>query len=128
VRDHRGVQPDDGARPLAAAVRFQAELHASREQDLHADAHPEHRPPAATRSAMILSPPIFRRPVMHASNAPTPGTTRPSALRPRRVGGHFDVGADPLQRALGRPQVAGAVVETRRTFAVTACLWWTARR
>ena len=36
--------------------------------------------PAATRSAMILSPLIFRSPVMHASNAPTPGTTSPSAF------------------------------------------------
>ena len=35
--------------------------------------------PAATRSAMIRSPAILRRPVMHASNAPTPGTTSPSA-------------------------------------------------
>ena len=45
---------------------------------------PTHTPstgrPAATRSAMILSPLIFRRPVMHASNAPTPGTTSPSAF------------------------------------------------
>ena len=43
---------------------------------------------------------------MHASNAPTPGTTSPSAFSCRVVvGGHFDVGADPLQRPLGRPQV-----------------------
>ncbi len=44
---------------------------------------PTHTPstgrPAATRSAMILSPPISRSPVMHASNAPTPGTKSPSA-------------------------------------------------
>ena len=68
--------------------------------------------PAATRSAMILSPPISRSPVMQASNAPTPGTTSPSACCGRTgVGGHLDLGADPLQRPLRRPQVAGAVVE-----------------
>ena len=48
---------------------------------------PTHTPstgrPAATRSAMIRSPPISRSPVMHASNAPTPGTTRPSAVSAR---------------------------------------------
>ena len=35
--------------------------------------------PAASRSATIFSPPTARKPVMHASYAPTPGTTRPSA-------------------------------------------------
>ena len=68
--------------------------------------------PAATRSAMILSPPISRRPVMQASNAPTPGTTSPSAdAAACGVGGHLDVGADPLKCPLRRPQVAGPVVQ-----------------
>ena len=77
---------------------------------------PTHTPstgrPAATRSAMIFSPSIFRRPVMHASNAPTPGTTRPSAfIAASAVGRHLDVRADALQRTLRRPQISRAVVE-----------------
>ncbi len=35
--------------------------------------------PAASRLAMTCSPPAARSPVMQAANAPTPGTTRPSA-------------------------------------------------
>ena len=49
---------------------------------------------------------------MHASYAPTPGTTRPSAATAaRRVGGDLDVGPDPLQRALRRAQIARPVVQ-----------------
>ena len=53
-----------------------------------------------------------RSPAMQASYAPTPGTTSPSARAAALgVGGHLDVGTDPLQRALRRPQVARAVVQ-----------------
>ena len=41
-----------------------------------------------------------------------PGTTRPSAFdRCRAVGGHRHVGTDPLERALGRAEIARPVVE-----------------
>ena len=54
---------------------------------------------------------------MHASNAPTPGTTSPSAARGALgVRGHLDVGADPFQRPLRRTQVARAVVEDDHDF------------
>ncbi len=68
--------------------------------------------PAATRSAMIFSPPMPRSPVMHASYAPTPGTTRPSAAA-AAAGSEVTstVAPDPLQRTLSRPQVARTVVE-----------------
>ena len=68
--------------------------------------------PAANRSAMIFSPPTSRSPVMHASYAPTPGHHQAvGRCRRSRIGRHLDRGADPLQRALSRPQVARAVVE-----------------
>ena len=83
------------------------------EQDLHADADAEHRPAAGRPGPRSPGRRRARRtPAMHAAKAPTPGTTRPSALGGRgQVGGHRHVGADPLQRAFGRAQVARAVVE-----------------
>ena len=49
---------------------------------------------------------------MHAANAPTPGTTRPSAsCAAARSAVSVDVGAGALEGAHGRAQVARAVVE-----------------
>ena len=49
---------------------------------------------------------------MTAANAPTPGTTRPSALSAMaRSAVRIDLGADLLERADGAADVAEAVVE-----------------
>ena len=49
---------------------------------------------------------------MHAANAPTPGTTSPSAASAASlVGGQLDLRAGPLERADGGAQVPRAVVE-----------------
>ena len=61
---------------------------------------------------MISSPPTARSPAMHAANAPTPGTTSPSAASAAAVSAvTVDLGAGPFQRPLRGPQVARAVVE-----------------
>ncbi len=117
VRDDRSVEPDDGAGPLAAALRLDAELHAAREQDLHADTHPEHR---ATRGHS-LGDDLVAADVAQSGHAglerADTGHHQPVGPRGRTgVGGHFDVGADPLQRPLCRSQVAGTVVEDNDGF------------
>ena len=43
MRQHRGVELGDGARPLAEALGVDAALDAVLEQHLHADADAEHR-------------------------------------------------------------------------------------
>ena len=49
---------------------------------------------------------------MQAANAPTPGTTSPSASAARPGSAvTVTVGADPLESTLRRPDVARAVVE-----------------
>ena len=49
---------------------------------------------------------------MHAANAPTPGTTRPSAsIASWRVAGEGHLRAGALERAHGRTEVARPVVE-----------------
>ena len=69
------------------------------------------RPPASRRS-MIQSPRASRSPSMQAANAPTPGTSRPSAFIGRVVvAGDLDVGARRGEGALGGADVAEAVVE-----------------
>ena len=69
------------------------------------------RPPASRRP-MTSSPRTARMPSTQARNAPTPGTTRPSALLGAGlVGGQLDPGAGALERAHGRADVAEAVVE-----------------
>ena len=105
VRDHRGVQPGDGSRPLPAARRLDPEFDAAGEQDLHADTDPQHRASGGhPLGDDPISPRLLRRPVMHASNAPTPGHHQPvGGRRGVGVGGHLDRRPDPLQRALRRP-------------------------
>ena len=115
VRDHRSVQPNDGAGPLPAAGRFQAELHASREQDLHADAHTEHRPSRRDTIGDDLVPADLSETGHARLERADAGYHESIGVKCRVVvGGHFDVGADPLQRSLGRPQVARSRSRGRR--------------
>ena len=73
--------------------------------------------PAATRSAMILSPPISRKPGHAGLERADTGHHQPVGACGRiGVGGHLDVGAHPLKRPLRRPQVAGSVVENNDGF------------
>lgn len=80
VRNHRGLKSNDRPRPVPAAWRLHTEFDPASKQNLHTDTDPSTGRPAATRSAMIRSPLILRRPAMHAAKAPTPGTTSPSAV------------------------------------------------
>ena len=65
---------------------------------------------------MIRSPRTDRRPAAHAANAPTPGTTSPSASAAAFASAVTSTcGAHPLQGPLGRAQVARAVVEHHHT-------------
>ena len=82
------------------------------EQHLHADADAEHRPAAGEPQVDQPGPPAARSPRMQAWKLPTPGTNRPSAASTAAaVGGQLDLGADALERAHGRADVAAAVVE-----------------
>ena len=77
ARARAAARPSPGHSPQPCGV--DAVLDAVLEQHLHADADAEHRAaagePAADRSR---GPCTARSPAMHAANAPTPGTTRPS--------------------------------------------------
>ena len=69
------------------------------------------RPPASRRP-MTSWPRTARQPLTQAANAPTPGTTRPSAsMRGGPVGGERDLGPGPLEGAHGRAEVPRTVVE-----------------
>jgi len=107
------VQSGDGA-GIRAPGRFDAELDAAFEQDLHADADAEHRPPAASRWPMIRSPRTARRPAMLAANAPNAG--EPPAVGRQRGGavGVTSTCARPEQARVRRVQVPGAVVQAAR--------------
>ena len=70
------------------------------------------RPPASRAPTDGRRPSTAARPAMHAANAPTPGTTRPSASSAAsRSAVTVDVGADALERAL-RPS-AGCPTRSR---------------
>ena len=68
----------DRAGPLAEALGVDAVLDAALEEHLHADADAEHRAAAGEPTTDDLVALTARMPAMHAANAPTPGTTRPS--------------------------------------------------
>src|SRR5262249_32502893 len=91
---------------------FEAELDTSREQDLHADAHAEHRSACRNPVGDDLVPADLSQ-TRHACLERADARHDEAVGVERRVAvrGHLDVGADPLQRPLRRPQVAGAVVE-----------------
>ena len=75
------------------------------------------RPPASRRP-MTLGPCTAVSPAMHAANAPTPGTTRPSASKATsRVRADSDLGTRTGQGPLGRAQVARAVVQDHHAAA-----------
>ena len=111
VRQHRRVQPLHQARPLAAALGAHAVLDALGEQDLHAHADAEHRPPAS-------EPPVDH-PV--AADRPQPCHARRERAHTRHhqaVGGQRGVAsavtATPLRRGQGsfcRTKVSGTVVQ-----------------
>ena len=88
------------------------ELHTAGEQDLHADAHPEHRPSRRHPFGDDLLPADLAQ-ARHArlERADTGHHQPVGILRRTGLGGHLDVGADALQRSLSRPQIARAVVE-----------------
>ena len=81
MRHDRRLQPLDDARPLAEPSVVDAVLDAALEQHLHADADAEHRAPAGQPAADDLVALDGAQPVMHAANAPTPGTTSPSHVQ-----------------------------------------------
>src|SRR5215207_4178017 len=112
VRDHRGVQPDDGARPLPAAGGLLAELDTAGEQDLHPDAHAEHRSAGRDSVGDELVPADLSQTGHARLERADAGHHKPVGVARRvSVGGHLDVSADALQRPLRRSQVSGAVVE-----------------
>ena len=89
-----------------------AELDAAREQDLHADAHPEHRPAGSDPLGDDLVAADLPQPGHAGLVRADPGHHQPVGARGRiGVGGHLDLGAHPLKRPLCRPQIAGTVVE-----------------
>ena len=105
-------RPFDGAGPLAHPGGLDAVLDAALEQDLHADADPQ------DRSATGQSPPDDPIPADgeqsgHARRVRPDARYHQSVGVQRRieVGRHGHLGPDPLQRAGGGRQVAGAVVQ-----------------
>ncbi len=112
MRDDRCIQPHDGAWPLATALGFDTELDTPSEQDLHPDAHPEH---GAARSDPLGDDLVAADVAQSGHTGLVRTDTRyhqPVGARGRTgVGSHLDVGTHPLQRALRRPQIPGAVVE-----------------
>ena len=88
---------------------------------------------------MMRGPSTARSPAMQAANAPTPGTTSPSAVLGGRAGHAVSVDRrpGPLERADGGAEVARPVVEDDDCLRVTpatldrgdqSCPWWRARR
>jgi len=97
-------QPGHRPRPLSAARRLNPKFDAAGEQDLHADADPEHR--AAGGHPLGDDP--LPRDLAQAGHTRFEGADagyhQPVGGRCRtRVGGDFHRGADPLQRTLSRP-------------------------
>ena len=85
------------------------------------------RPPARRRP-MISSPWTARRPAMHAANAPTPGTTRPSAsIAACRSADRVDLGTGALEGAHDRAEVARAVVEDGDRWRDAGVAWCSER-
>ena len=89
-------------RATPPALGRHAVLDAGLEQDLHADADAQHRAAAGQPVVDELRPPTARKPAMQAANAPTPGTTRPSAASAASESEVTVTSAPPLQRPLRR--------------------------
>ena len=107
VRDHRGVQTGDRSGPLTATPTLDSELNTAGEQDLHADADPEHR----TACRHPLSNDAVTADGVQPGHA---GFERADTRYHQPVGlkcsvsvrGDFDIRPRPLQGALSRPQIA----------------------
>ena len=93
----RTPRPGDAGRLLGAL-----------EEHLHADADAEERhAPARPRRARAASSPVRRSASMQRPKAPDPGQHDAGRVADQAgVGGEPGVGADVLQRLLGRAQVA----------------------
>ena len=80
VRQYGSVELGHRARPLSEALGILTALDTVFEEHLHTDAHAEHGPPARKPAFDDLrSPPCSCRAERTAANAPTPGTSSPSA-------------------------------------------------
>src|SRR5208282_2912218 len=112
VRQHVGVEPLHRSGPGPAAFGPDPVLQPGGEQDLHAYADAEYRAPElqAARDQLVAGD---RAQPRHAGRERADaGHGEPVAFqRELWVGGHLDVGADPLERALRGAQVPRPVVE-----------------
>ena len=112
VRQHRCGQSLDDTRPDPAARRPLPVLVALSEQHLHTDADTEHRGLAGQAVSDNVGA-ADRAQAGHAGGErPDPGNDQAVGGQGRGpVGGHRHLGADPLQRAHRRAQVARSVIE-----------------
>jgi hypothetical protein len=112
MRDHWSVQPRNSTRPLTATDRLDTEFDAAGEQNLHSDAHSEHRStggyPLGNKSVAADGPQT-----RHARFVCPDARYHQAVRRQRstRIGCDFYLGAYPFQGPLRRTQIAGPVIE-----------------
>ncbi|CAB4884526.1 unannotated protein [freshwater metagenome] len=112
MRQDGGPERLDDPGPLPQALGLDPMLDPAIEEHLHADADAEHR--AAARE-----PAIDHDVASHCANPGHARSERPDPWEDERAGaqggievsGDGDGGTDMLERPLGRPQIAGPVVE-----------------